>query len=101
MPPKRNAADKAAENVVADVEENVQHEDETRELLQWMKQQMTDLVAKNDATNAKLELLSIKYQDIQGNVTPEAIASTPRSAEEPAEAIRSATIPRGNNTAAS
>ncbi len=62
---------------------------------------MSDLTAKNNATNAKLELLSIKYQDIQGNVTPEAIAFTPLSAEEPAEAIRSATIPRGNNIAAS
>ena len=33
--------------------------DLTKEFLLWMKQQMTVLAQKNDATNAKLETLSM------------------------------------------
>jgi len=34
------------------------------EFLQCMRQQMTDLVARNEDTNAKLELLSMHYQSM-------------------------------------
>ena len=74
--------------------------DATKEFLQWMRQQMTDLVAKNEATNAKLELLSAQYQTLQESRTQEAAHPTPQESEAQLEALRSTTIPRDNHTAA-
>ena len=97
MPPRKVAAERNNE-----AEEAVQQDDPdaTKEFLQWMKQQMTDLAAKNDATNAKLEMLSIQYQNLQDGRTQEAAQPTPQGSEAEREALRSTSLPRDNHTAA-
>ena len=57
---------------------------------------MTDLLAKNEATNAKLEMLSVEYQNLQDSRTQEAVH---QEFEAQLEALRSATLPRKNHTA--
>ena len=61
MPPRKVTTER---NVEAEELAQQDDPDATKEFLQWMKQQMTDLAAKNDATNAKLELLSNQYQTL-------------------------------------
>ena len=97
MPPRKRSLER-----INEAEEAANQEDpkSTKENLVWMRQQMTDLVAKNEATNAKLELLSTQYQTLQDNRTHEAIHTTPQASEALPEAIRSTTIPRENHTAA-
>jgi hypothetical protein len=66
---------------------------------------MIDLAAKNDATNAKVEILSMQYQNLQVGRTHVALDEPPRDRQEqasevPIEALRSTTIPRENTIAA-
>ena len=97
MPPRKVTTDRNSE-----AEDTAQQEDPdaTKDFLQWMKQQMTELAAKNDATNAKLESLSLQYQNLQGSRMHEANNVTPQASENPLEASRSPTIPQENRTAA-
>lgn len=104
MPPRKIAAEAA--RITEGEETTVQDDaDVTKEFLQWMRQQMTDLAAKNDATNAKLEMLSEQYHNLQTSRSQEPIAESPldnagQTSQAPGEALRSTTIPRGNPTAA-
>jgi hypothetical protein len=85
-----------------EAEETIQQDDPdpTKELLQFLKDQMTNSAAKNDATNAKLEMLSMQYQALHGNNTNEAVHVTPQALEVPMEPLRSTTLPQENRTAA-
>jgi hypothetical protein len=97
MPPRKAVMERNNE-----AEEIIQQDDPdpTKELLQFLKDQMTDLAAKNDATNAKLEMLSMQYQALHGNNTNEAVHVTPQASEVPMEPLRSTTLPQENRTAA-
>jgi hypothetical protein len=97
MPPRKAAMERNNE-----AEETIQQDDPdpTKELLQFLKDQMTDLATKNDATNAKLEMLSMQYQALHGTTTNEAVHVTPQASEVPMEPLRSTTLPQENRTAA-
>lgn len=75
MPPKKTHADKTAK-LTTDKAVEIEDKDETRKFLEWMKQQMTDFAANNDATNAKQELFTIHYENLQGNSNLEVIVTT-------------------------
>ena len=97
MPPRKLPLERINE---AEEAANQDDQETTKEFLVWMRQQMTDLVAKNEATNARLETLSAQYQTLQESRNQEAINTTPQASQALPEALRSTTIPQENHTAA-
>ena len=81
-----------------DAKETIQQDDPdpTKELLQILKDQMAALAAKNEATNTKLEMFSIQYQNLHGTETNKVVHATPQNLEEPSEPLRSTTLPKEN-----
>ena len=74
---------------INETEDAIQQKDPipTKELLQILKDQMTALAGKNVATNAKLEMLSMQFQNLHGIATNEAIHATPTDLEAPLEPL--------------
>ena len=62
MPPQKLPLERIneAEDAIQQVDP-----DPSKELLQFLKDQMTALAAKNEATNAILKMLSMQYQNLK------------------------------------